>query len=384
MKYPNKLRSLCKLLLPIIFVLMIKPAIAQDDLCKDPCPPGPEQSIIINLCKFHWAGKVFEPATGDSISDTLNEAYVFVIINYRVRNCNGVTSVIIDDNVYVDNSDMWINHTYPWTTPVPSIQDAIAASPCKYSAQDAIAVATQKLLDSLNLPQGTMEATFRGSCYSFVKLKFPDGSFWTQPTDYGTVDTVFFSSGSNIGQRIPCSDVCCKVKYKVETIKLENGQTESTYVAISYSGDSLGCLKQDLPDYSKYPNKLTATIRDPNTGATHTVEGTPIGQEPCKLSCPEYCLAHQEYRASINTGLSSQETPLEFSAIPTLVNNFVRFKSSLPLQKVLVYDMSGKIVLNIKRLENNEINTSELKSGVYFLQAYFSENEVKTVKILKQ
>ena len=46
--------------------------------------------------------------------------------------------------------------------------------------------------------------------------------------------------------------------------------------------------------------------------------------------------------------------------------------------------MSGKIVLQTYKLDNYEIKTSELKNGMYFLQVYFIDNDVKTIKIVKQ
>jgi hypothetical protein len=39
--------------------------------------------------------------------------------------------------------------------------------------------------------------------------------------------------------------------------------------------------------------------------------------------------------------------------------------------------------MNINSPENNEINTSELKQGAYFVQVYFTDNNVKTVKVVK-
>jgi hypothetical protein len=46
--------------------------------------------------------------------------------------------------------------------------------------------------------------------------------------------------------------------------------------------------------------------------------------------------------------------------------------------------MSGKKVISTTHLENDELNTTELKPGVYFIQVYVSDNIVKTIKVAKQ
>jgi hypothetical protein len=75
---------------------------------------------------------------------------------------------------------------------------------------------------------------------------------------------------------------------------------------------------------------------------------------------------------------------LELTANPTLFNAFIRFSSSSSIKKVIVYDMSGKKVISTTHLENDELNTIELKPGVYFIQVYVSDNIVKTIKVAKQ
>jgi hypothetical protein len=46
--------------------------------------------------------------------------------------------------------------------------------------------------------------------------------------------------------------------------------------------------------------------------------------------------------------------------------------------------MKGKKVLNTSKLENGELNTSELKEGIYFIQLHFENNIVKSLKVVKQ
>jgi hypothetical protein len=378
-----------KLLLAGILSIFMSRGFAQPHLCQDPCPPGPLMSKTIDLCKFNWSGTV------NGFPDNLTNApYVFVIINYRLRTCNGVTSVVIEDYVYVDNRDYWINNCFAGSVVQPPIASAIAGNPCLYpdpaSANDikqAVKDAIQLLLADLAIPQSYLDVYFKGACYSMVKLIMPAGSFWAhEPDDLGRRDTTFFSGNTTVQQRIPCNDACCKVTFQIKVITLANGETTYTYKAISYEGDGPSCDMQPLPDYNAYNPKLEATMFDPVTGQTITVNGMFAGQEPCQLTCPQYCYSGPPTAAktTIATDLASVDAPLEFSASPTLVNNFIRFKSNKPILKILVYDVTGRIVMNSSVLDNsNELNTSELKKGPYFITVYFTGNESKNVKILK-
>jgi hypothetical protein len=76
--------------------------------------------------------------------------------------------------------------------------------------------------------------------------------------------------------------------------------------------------------------------------------------------------------------------PLEYSANPTLIDDIIVFTANQPIQKVAIFSMDGKKVNTSKSLENNILNTSELKNGIYFIQVSFSDTLVKTIKVVKQ
>jgi hypothetical protein len=84
-----------------------------------------------------------------------------------------------------------------------------------------------------------------------------------------------------------------------------------------------------------------------------------------------------------NNELNNKQIPLEFSANPTVINDYLKFTTNKTIAKIMVFNTAGKKVMNINSPENNEINTSELKQGAYFVQVYFTDNNVKTVKVVK-
>jgi|GEM_PF-1820340 len=387
MKHTSK-KSFLKLLLLGVFALFMKPVFAQPALCDDPCPPGPLQTMRIDLCKFTWTGVVTDPAM-NSWNDTIEDApYIFVIINYRTRSCDG--ALIIDSYVYVDNRDYWTNDHLPfgWTASPPissgwSVPCPAASLPIKDAIRDAIDL----LVDSLSSPSIAQQAVyFRGACYSLVHLSFPSGAFWMQQFDViggGTRwDTVYFSPNSPVTQSIPCNDACCKVTFTNDVVTLANGETTYNMRALYYESDGT-CEVQPLPDYGLYPNKFEAKIWDPLTLTYNTITGLIVGQDSCELTCSQFCPAWIP-DGSRPTGISSNEAPFEFSVRPTLVDDLIRFTSNKPIVKVAVYDMTGRLVLTVEKLNNNELDASELTKGPYFVQVHFTGNETRTVKILKQ
>ncbi|MCC6371354.1 MAG: T9SS type A sorting domain-containing protein [Bacteroidia bacterium] len=377
-----------------IFLLFARSAFAQLPPCDNPCPPGAQQFSIIPLCSFSWNGTVtcMGPPVSTYTYSLNNMPFIQVIINFRIKDCAGVKSVLIDDYVYMDNSDYWINDCFNGCATNPSISSALASSGCGYptpatsnSIKTAVAAAINQLLTNLGIStQASLEVYFPGSCYSLVHLSFPAGSFWTQANDLGGTDTIRLSPGSDVTQSIPCDPSCCKVTYKQKVITLANGMTQYTWIAMSYqAGAGPPCETNPIPDYNLFPNKLTATVIDPLTGMPTTVYGVVTSQDPCTLTCPSICMP-PGLRAGISTDINKEAVQLELLVAPTLVNNFVKITSNKALSKVQVFDVNGKQVLLLNKVETGEVNTSELKPGTYFMRITFNENEQQTVKILKQ
>jgi hypothetical protein len=355
------------LTLLLILVSFIFKANAQPHLCEDPCPPGPLKWDSITLC------------TALCPPDTVPGPAVFVWIAYRIRNCNGQYSIIIEDYVVIDDRFNIANIFCPGATINCSLPNPMSANDLKQAAIDAI----NRLVGKLGNPsQGNYEVYFKGACYSLVQLSFPDGTFFAGvPDDSGKIDTFYLSSNTIVTQAIPCNDVCCKVTYKWQVITLSNGETISKWVPVSFEGDGGNCENQPMPDYNNYPNKLEAQI--PGGG---TVTGTLISQEPCELTCPRFVAPPPPLSTltSVKTDLVNNVEKIQLTASPIPFTNFIHISSNKPILKAVVYDMKGKKVLSTSKIENGELNTSELKEGVYFIQVHFADNNVKSLKVIKQ
>lgn len=373
-----------KLILILLLALVFNPISRAQSLCEDPCPPGPKIWKTIPLCFV-----TNYPTTRlDGTSITIPQVNtVFVEIAYRIRDCNGIKSIIIEDYVFIDNRDYLVT-VDPWFI------GAIGASTCPYpnpptpnSIKTAIADAISKLLIDVGNPtQGSYDVFFKGACNSIVTLVFPDSSFFTSaPDDLGKIDTTYVGTGSTITQSIPCNDGCCKVSYNWQMVTLSNGETISKWVAISAEGDIPNCETQTLPDYNSYSNKITAKIYDPISKLYLNVTGTVVGQEPCELKCPRILAPPPpDFTSSIKSDISKTKQNIELNASPVPFNSYIKLSSNLEIKKIVFYDINGRAILKTSILDVDIINTSDMKNGIYFLQVYYIGDIVKTIKVVKQ
>jgi hypothetical protein len=380
------------MVLPGAFVLLLNPLFAQPTLCEDPCPPGPAMTEKIDFCHFSWVGHVYDSILMKWNPQTLtNIPYLSVIVNYRLRDCDG--AVIIDSYVYIDYRDYWQNI---WPTdymPGAQVQPPVATAfgPCTFETlppDSLVNRAIHQLLQKFNSPQSQVAVYFKGACFSWVRLSFPSGAFWMQEFDIpggGTRwDTVRFTSNSPVWEMIPCIDsACCKVTFTQTPYAINNGVTETYWKALYY--ESYGnCEVQELPDYNQYQGKFVAMMHDQLTGSTYTMNGTVEEQTDCQLTCPMFCPAWIPEPHDRVTGIAAHDAPLEFSIHPTVVDDLIHVTSNKSIKKVLVYDLSGRIALSTSASQINEIDASGLARGAYLVQVHFENNEMRSAKILKQ
>lgn len=371
-----------------IFVSITIKLNAQSHLCNDPCPqPGPLRYTTIVLCKFSNTLIFSNGQPPETITDA---PFVQVMIAYRLRDCNGVTSIIIEDYVFVDNRDWWNNIAYAGmgviNAPVIPIAQQNACPYPPLSIKQAITDAINELLAQLGNPaQGNFEIYFKGACNSTVHLSFPDGSFiQSPPDDSGRVETTILSAASIVTQIIPCGDICCKVTYEWRKISVENGVTISRWTPISYEGDDAACNVSPMPDFNSYASKLQALIYNPTTGQHDTIFGSVVSQEQCELTCPRFLSPPPEgIQTSVKTDVSDKVEIIELTASPIPFDNYIQISTSKPLVRVVVFDMKGRKVMTTQTSENGIINTSDLKGGVYYIQVHFESDVVKTIKVVK-
>lgn len=363
---------------------------AQGTLCEDPCPPGPLQTAKIDLCKFTWSGTV------NGVPETINEAFFFVFIKYRLRTCDEITSVIIDDYLFVENSDWWNNlYFLPGTTatPLPVVTPATITS-CKYMPLNstnidlAITDAINKLINDIGVKsQGSYEVYFKGSCNSLVSVKFPDGSMYLSGNESGGTDTTYVSSQSVFYQMIPCNDACCKLTYEWkidERYPLENGETTTFLEITSISGDPEQCQNQPLPNYTTYPDAIKLYVLNANTGVYELKRGELLEQLPCELACLKWDVSLPTNSVYLKSDIIEGAASFDLKVNPTLAENFVEITSTQKVEKITFIDQSGRLVKKVTQFNGDKIRIDDLKAGYYYIQVFTTKGDVKSIRIKKQ
>lgn len=376
-------------LITILILLFAINSNSQTTVCENTCTYGSTQTYTKSYYNFKFTGPL-APYCSTTVVN-INEESIFVSIDYRLATCNGQTTYIIDNIIFIDNRDYYenlynclpCNFFMTSTSAAYSLLGGLMGNPvAKTDMYACVKDAINSLVNSSGATFG-VDILINGSCLSLVTLSFPDGSFIPQPPgDNGVNRDIHLTHNSVVEQLIPCNDVCCKVRYEYTITLLENGLTEGKLVPYSYEGGQTAeCEAQNVPDYDTYINKTTAQILDPATGNYVTISGTRTGQGQCELLCSDFdnfCYSPM----FISTGVKSN-VPLILTANPTIINNFIHFTSNAEIEKIIVYDALGKKILTSNKLENNNLNTSEFIDGIYYVQVYITEKQVKTIKVIK-
>ncbi|MES2691598.1 MAG: T9SS type A sorting domain-containing protein [Bacteroidota bacterium] len=340
---------------------------------------SPQYTYMHVICKSQPI-----PAWCDSAHVNEEAPALFVIVTYRVVSCPGANDqLLVNGVVLVDDRFHYLNVCGGSIASICGLPDPLSAADILAQLQNGISAAVASLGLTTDI-----DVIYEGSCNSMVRVEFPEKVYMLQSRgDAPGTDTVWISPESTIWQTLPCNDACCKVKYKFEIVTASNGETLMTWRADSWEGADLSCPNAPMPDYNTSNRRISGFSGTPPA----TIYPTVMEQTSCSIFCDH--MGSPPPPPDVDPGAPGFSTdvaeirdqfPLRLTAHPTLCSNFIRFTTSKPITKVAVYDMSGKRVMHTTTLTNNELITSELKNGIYYVQVYFSENEVKTIMIMKQ
>lgn len=337
---------------------------------------SPKQTYVHVACKTGYLN--CDPSTQD--------AAIFVIITYRRVTCEGDdVQIVIDGAVVVDDRKRVVDEACPGETTALecfSTPDPLPAAYIKQYLNDGIAAAINALGASMQV-----KMLYPGSCISWVTYQFPEKVFsLVSRGDATGSDTVWTSPQTVYYQPMPCGNACCKIIYKHVIKTLESGETTMTWEPSSWEGDNDKCESYPLPDYNKslYSNSGTSAI--PPYQKVYPVV---LSKSDCEVFCKEVQMPppHGDKvapRFSTDVTGVKDELRMELEAHPTLFSQYIRFTTNHAISQVVVYDMSGRRVMQQASPAGNELNTAALKNGMYYVQVYLPGNVVKTIKVMKQ
>lgn len=335
------------------------------------------------ICEFY-------DGTTNPTAPPIQGPCVFIIIDYSLVTCPGMEPFYeIDDAVFVDNRDYWINlpggpytSSYTCNTPLSLTPEEIRTHILDATGAFATVLGSD----------GLARVRFASACHAQYTYEWPNGAYiktTISETPGGPpttiIDTIQLSQSTTYGYNSCDSKGCCTavVKYVVVLYDQDgnpattNGQTLYKAITVRTEGDA-----RCESDVVNNPITPTATMIDPITGDLITVTPTITFKGNCTPSCIK---DNSSSFGTFTTDVTELKNPtkLELSANPTLFSSHIKFTTNLKIESIVVFDHLGKKVLSNSTITNNELNTSELKVGVYYIQVYLENNITKTIKVEK-
>lgn len=167
--------------------------------------------------------------------------------------------------------------------------------------------------------------------------------------DIDQVVSLDFSSNINL------ISIECDVNDSLESLNIQNGNNENLVRFWANGSPNLLCIQVDDFVYAE------SQICDNNP--SWCKDATAIYNENCSLGITEF-----DY--------------ISITPFPNPTKKEFKINSNLIIESFEIYSTSGILVLN-KKLQNNKIDLSNLKSGIYFVR-FKAQNQVLTKKIIKE
>lgn len=364
---------------------------AQNPDCE-PCEQGNVRQVIVPLCFYQYFGPIYDPLNNCQSAGNIPIGpypYVFVILNIREVNCQGVFKEFIEDAIYVNNENYWNQHLF--NNGCNQIISNNVTTFCAYNPptpqniKQGIADVIRGYINASNISYSYKEVVVKGTCYSLAKVAWPDGAFIDQPAGDTSASIRIELSGSESYIRIPCEASCCLLR--MQRVEVFDGNGVSTYKWTTIGVDQPTaelCLGMPPGDYNSLNPKPKAQIIDPNTGEVTWVEASFVSQEPCEPICPTIVQSNGFFKNSVTTDLLDKKSEaIKLTVAPIPAKNLISFESEVGIKEIKVYDKTGRRVYEKSKLVNNKLDVSDWSNAQYYIQLILNNDEVKTLKILK-
>ena len=182
--------------------------------------------------------------------------------------------------------------------------------------------------------------------------------------------------------------------------------TKNPLVSIKVKADKAVTLDVGLVQSSVGGNSVTMSksVKGDNTYATYLFDftGKLAGKyDPAKIDkvylnfTPGWDAAGK-YQGNVTfdffkigddaTAVSQLYNPTDLAVYPNPANKTIALKnaSSMNIKSIVITNISGQQVKQIKTYDGGQINVQDLRSGVYFVRVLSTENTVNTLRFIKQ
>ncbi len=326
----------------------------------------------------HYFRKVLCDWQGtDGAGQNLNiPGKLWLDIRYKVIICGQCTTIQLTHSTFSALFSSW-GYVGDYLNCDPNYQklDPRIPSPSHPDAQSWWLSTILQMIKEHGAPNANCQTgriiDYPSGCYEIKEVMYPQGTQIRIEGGDGGQATYTDIGGTPILVMEPCIGAgCCKIRYQ------PNG--DGTYQAVVHEQEPCSGAPNTNPP-------TISTILDDGTVVTYT--GNVISSTGCKSACsanPNFLGKRQVITISTNEKETKVENEMILSAYPTPFNDVIKINTTQKIKKILFYNMNGQVVLEITSPESYTINTSSIRSGMYFMQVWNEKEEVKTIKLIKR
>lgn len=302
----------------------------------------------------------------------------YLLIETRTVNCDGNSTTVVNKATYINNSSIPIIDSGMMFRKRPLI-DTSELRPLKFScnygldtASDLKAALKFALSELAITEQSNLRSIFwEIGCMAFIKARFPNDTiyeFWENGA------TKKYPIGGLHTSLVPCTDLsCCSVTF------YEDPETKRIVIT-----ESTGPASCDSP-ITAMLNTVPSFWGQDSAGNPKQFFGVIHSTEPCQSMCE----LPQSLKYAIDTKKGNEASfqslpPASLQdAKPTMVNNHIKFNNIAGIEQIIIRDGLGREVKKLNHLQSNVVNLSDLPNGIYYVQLFLSNAEVRLIKIAK-
>lgn len=180
------------------------------------------------------------------------------------------------------------------------------------------------------------------------------------------------------------------------SVTVGDGWYERVSAWIDYNNNGVFEASEFLGEIGDGGTGVTVSedITVPNTVATGTYRmrllayaagsGEAASEDPC-INNPASYGEYEDYQVKITNGLAVNDVnKTKIQVYPNPVVDVLKVTTGANAKSIMVYDLSGKLVLNqAAKTSNNEVNMSRLKTGTYLVTVE-TETGKETIKVIKK
>lgn len=305
-------------------------------------------------------------ADGNQVYNSVYVGVVYGVLTYTITTCGNAKALAISSFQLVDHRNEFLARNPPHF--VGGSWKLICEQPYS-SFQDAYRIALSGLAATVGT--GIFEVAHEKGCMAEVEVRWPADTVYFSSGDGGTPKKIPLASYQS-WSLLPCEgSTCCKFTYTYQNgtlVVIDPPSEQNCDAPVRLDSHTLPYI--DGYDASGKPKRFYGTI---------------LSQGPCRPACA----VAQELRYAIdadpNTAkYKSLSDVASYMVWPEPVKNNLVLEQVASVHQVMIIDALGRPVKTLTSADARQIDFSGFATGIYYVQLYLTNGEVRMIKLLKE